>query len=45
MCAYYCSNGILLDQADVYRLCSSGSRLTARDVLPSRPLTTSADEA
>ncbi|WP_404952825.1 sensor histidine kinase [Streptomyces sp. 147326] len=45
VCAYYRSSGSLLDQADVYRLCYSGSRLTAKDVLPSRPLTTSGDEA
>ncbi|MEU9083805.1 histidine kinase [Streptomyces sp. NPDC048357] len=44
-CAYYRSNGSVLDQADVYRLCYAGSRLAAKDVLPSRPLTTSADEA
>ncbi|WP_445270224.1 sensor histidine kinase [Streptomyces sp. DSM 41634] len=40
VCAYYRSNGSLLDQADVYRLCYAGSRLAAKDVLPGRPLTT-----
>ncbi|MDX3538355.1 histidine kinase [Streptomyces sp. MB09-01] len=45
VCAYYRSNGSLLDQADVYRLCYTGSRLTAKDVLPSRPPAASGDEA
>ncbi|MFJ6482386.1 MULTISPECIES: sensor histidine kinase [unclassified Streptomyces] len=34
VCAYYRSNGNLLDQVDVYRLCYAGSRLVAKDVLP-----------
>ncbi|MFF3090381.1 sensor histidine kinase [Streptomyces nojiriensis] len=34
VCAYYRSNGNLLDQVDVYRLCYAGSRLAAKDVLP-----------
>ncbi|MFF2787141.1 histidine kinase [Streptomyces sp. NPDC058049] len=34
VCAYYRSNGNLLDQVDVYRLCYEGSRLAAKDVLP-----------
>ncbi|MFJ7589281.1 hypothetical protein ACIQZO_18255 [Streptomyces sp. NPDC097617] len=34
VCEYYRSNGNLLDQADVYRLCYEGSRLAAKDVLP-----------
>lgn len=33
-CAYYRSNGNLLDQVDLYRLCYDGSRLVAKDVLP-----------
>ncbi|MFE6085364.1 hypothetical protein [Streptomyces virginiae] len=33
-CAYYRSNGNLLDQVDLYRLCYEGSRLVAKDVLP-----------
>ncbi|WP_405435393.1 hypothetical protein OG373_02135 [Streptomyces avidinii] len=36
VCAYYRSNGNLLDQVDVYRLCYAGSRLAAKDVLPGR---------
>ncbi|MEU7725613.1 histidine kinase [Streptomyces sp. NPDC040724] len=44
-CAYYRSHGSLLDQADVYRLCYAGSRLAAKDVLPSRPPATPGDEA
>ncbi len=36
-CAFYRSNGNLLDEVDVYRLCYSGSRLVAKDVLPGRP--------
>ncbi|MFI1284251.1 sensor histidine kinase [Streptomyces sp. NPDC020858] len=35
VCAYYRSNSNLLDEVDVYRLCYAGSRLTAKDVLPS----------
>ncbi|MFD9533649.1 histidine kinase [Streptomyces sp. NPDC060010] len=31
-CAFYRSNGNLLEQVDVYRLCWSGSRLVAKDV-------------
>nr|WP_079408231.1 histidine kinase [Streptomyces sp. 3211] len=34
VCAYYRSNGNLLDRVDVYRLCYAGSRLAAKDVLP-----------
>lgn len=34
VCAYYRSNGNLLDQVDVFRLCYAGSRLAAKDVLP-----------
>lgn len=34
VCAYYRSNGNLLEQVDVYRLCYAGSRLAAKDVLP-----------
>ncbi|MFG2172862.1 hypothetical protein ACGFMO_16085 [Streptomyces niveus] len=33
-CAFYRSNGNLLDQVDMYRLCFSGDRLVAKDVLP-----------
>ncbi|MFB6944873.1 sensor histidine kinase [Streptomyces sp. NPDC056237] len=33
-CEFYRSNGNLLDRVDVYRLCFSGDRLTAKDVLP-----------
>ncbi|MFG2987803.1 sensor histidine kinase [Streptomyces sp. NPDC048257] len=33
VCAYYRSNGNLLDEVDVYRLCYAGSRLVAKDVL------------
>ncbi|WP_328959951.1 sensor histidine kinase [Streptomyces virginiae] len=33
-CAYYRSNGNLLDQVDLYRLCYEGSRLVGKDVLP-----------
>ncbi|MGK5632911.1 histidine kinase, partial [Streptomyces sp. URMC 123] len=33
-CAFYRSNGNLLGQADLYRLCYSGSRLVAKDTLP-----------
>ncbi|MFD9606281.1 sensor histidine kinase [Streptomyces sp. NPDC059970] len=36
-CEFYRSNTNLLDQADVYRLCWSGSRLAAKDVLSGRP--------
>ncbi|MEJ8640369.1 histidine kinase [Streptomyces sp. MS1.HAVA.3] len=35
VCEYYRSNSNLLDEVDVYRLCYAGSRLTAKDVLPS----------
>ncbi|MFJ3965565.1 sensor histidine kinase [Streptomyces sp. NPDC090036] len=34
VCEYYRSNGNLLEQVDVYRLCYTGSLLTAKDVLP-----------
>lgn len=34
VCAYYRSNGNLLEQVDVYRLCYAGSRLATKDVLP-----------
>ncbi|MFH8887704.1 sensor histidine kinase [Streptomyces sp. NPDC017949] len=34
VCAFYRSNGNLLDPADVYRLCYAGSRLVVADVLP-----------
>ncbi|GHI83519.1 sensor histidine kinase [Streptomyces xanthophaeus] len=37
VCAYYRSNGNLLDEVDVYRLCYEGSRLVAKDVLPGGP--------
>ncbi|WP_375137994.1 ATP-binding protein [Streptomyces sp. CG 926] len=33
-CAYYRSNGNLLDQVDLYRLCYAGSHLVAKDALP-----------
>lgn len=36
-CDFYRSNGSLLGEADVYRLCYSGSRLVAKDVLPAEP--------
>ncbi|MFB8141621.1 sensor histidine kinase [Streptomyces parvus] len=36
-CAFYRSNGNLLDQVDMYRLCFSGDRLVAKDVLPDGP--------
>ncbi|MFI0264567.1 sensor histidine kinase [Streptomyces sp. NPDC017056] len=36
-CEYYRSNINLLEQVDVYRLCWSGSRLVAKDVLSARP--------
>ncbi|MFI5744597.1 sensor histidine kinase [Streptomyces sp. NPDC051644] len=32
-CEFYRSNGNLLDQVDLYRLCFSGSRLVAKDTL------------
>jgi two-component sensor histidine kinase len=35
-CAFYRSNGNLLEEVDVYRLCYAGSRLVAKDVLPGR---------
>lgn len=34
VCEFYRSNGNLLEQVDVYRLCFSGSRLVSKDVLP-----------
>ncbi|MFF4317877.1 sensor histidine kinase [Streptomyces sp. NPDC001568] len=34
VCAFYRSNGNLLDPVDVYRLCYAGSRLVAADTLP-----------
>ncbi|MFI6978869.1 sensor histidine kinase [Embleya sp. NPDC050154] len=34
VCEFYRSNGNLLEQVDVYRLCFSGSRLISKDVLP-----------
>lgn len=34
VCEFYRSNGSLLDQADVYRLCYAGDRLVAKDVVP-----------
>ncbi|MFF3013541.1 sensor histidine kinase [Streptomyces sp. NPDC057939] len=34
VCAFYRSNGNLLDPVDVYRLCYAGSRLVAADALP-----------
>ncbi|WP_416969942.1 sensor histidine kinase [Streptomyces sp. 4F14] len=36
-CEFYRSNGNLLDQVDMYRLCFTGDRLTAKDVLPDGP--------
>ncbi|MFE3907623.1 sensor histidine kinase [Streptomyces sp. NPDC059153] len=36
-CEFYRSNGNLLDEVDMYRLCFSGDRLTAKDVLPDGP--------
>ncbi|MET9296489.1 histidine kinase [Streptomyces sp. NPDC003077] len=33
-CEFYRSNGNLLEEVDVYRLCFAGSRLVAKDVLP-----------
>lgn len=36
-CEFYRSNGNLLDQVDMYRLCFVGDRLTAKDVLPDGP--------
>ncbi|MFF8612003.1 sensor histidine kinase [Streptomyces sp. NPDC015350] len=33
-CEFYRSNGNLLDQVDLYRLCFSGDRLVAKDVVP-----------
>ncbi|MGW1187208.1 sensor histidine kinase [Streptomyces sp. NPDC002559] len=33
-CEFYRSNGNLLDQVDMYRLCFSGDRLVAKDVMP-----------
>ncbi|WP_158820876.1 MULTISPECIES: hypothetical protein [unclassified Streptomyces] len=33
-CAHYRSNGNLLDQVDLYRLCYEGSHLVAKDALP-----------
>ncbi|GHA21696.1 two-component sensor histidine kinase [Streptomyces spiroverticillatus] len=33
-CEFYRSNGSVLDRADVYRLCFTGPRLAAKDVLP-----------
>ncbi|MFM9445929.1 sensor histidine kinase [Streptomyces acidiscabies] len=36
-CEFYRSNGNLLDQVDMYRLCFSGDLLTAKDVLPDGP--------
>ncbi|MFB6577943.1 sensor histidine kinase [Streptomyces sp. NPDC056402] len=36
-CAFYRSNGNLLDQVDIYRLCYSGDRLVSKDVLPGGP--------
>ncbi|MFI2619164.1 sensor histidine kinase [Streptomyces sp. NPDC018584] len=35
-CVFYRSNGNLLEEVDVYRLCYAGSRLVAKDVLPGR---------
>jgi hypothetical protein len=35
-CELYRSNGNVLEQVDVYRLCFTGSRLTSKDVLPGR---------
>ncbi|MGW3085553.1 sensor histidine kinase [Streptomyces sp. NPDC001108] len=37
-CVFYRSNGSLLDQADLYRLCFSDGRLVAKDVIPGGPL-------
>ncbi len=34
VCAFYRSNGNLLEQVDIYRLCYADSRLVAKDVLP-----------
>ncbi|MFD3523374.1 sensor histidine kinase [Streptomyces sp. NPDC058653] len=34
VCEFYRSNGGLLNQADVYRLCYTDARLVAKDVLP-----------
>ncbi|MFC8824554.1 sensor histidine kinase [Streptomyces sp. NPDC057137] len=34
VCEFYRSNGSLLDQSDVYRLCYAGTRLVAKDVVP-----------
>lgn len=34
VCEFYRSNGNLLEQVDVYRLCFAGSRLVGKDVLP-----------
>lgn len=34
VCEFYRSNGSLLDQVDVYRLCYDGSRLVTKDVIP-----------
>lgn len=34
VCEFYGSSGSLLDQADVYRLCFTDSRLVAKDVVP-----------
>ncbi|MEV5599636.1 sensor histidine kinase [Streptomyces sp. NPDC052496] len=36
-CDFYRSNGNLLGEVDVYRLCYSGTRLVAKDVLPAEP--------
>ncbi|MCX4692921.1 histidine kinase [Streptomyces sp. NBC_01408] len=36
-CAFYRSNGNVLDQVDIYRLCYSGERLVSKDVLPGGP--------
>ncbi|MFE7462918.1 sensor histidine kinase [Streptomyces sp. NPDC057499] len=38
VCTFYRSNGNLLDQVDLYRLCFSDGRLIAKDVIPGDPV-------